>query len=346
MSIEHPRFHNDQEARGPKVSVVLPTHNRADTIARAVHSVLDQTHANLELIVVDDCSGDETLTVLRTIDDARLKVLPLPDRQGVSGARNAGLGMCASHLIAFQDSDDVWMRSKLERQLAVLGSLKREGVRVAGVGCRHTLADRSAQFFDTPASPFGSDPEVSVTDRVGVLAGCLGGDGTPKLLLDLTVGDPTVRFDEGLSAIEDRDFVFRFMTAGSVFAVVEEDLLAVTRGRSDHAANATRSAAAYQRLLDKHSSVLASHPVTRDWYLYLAARQLSASRSVREAFRVLRLVSTQRRWMRTEILLGSAFGQKGLSLAARLRIRPDWRDRCSDRDLRSGLNAGQARESG
>lgn len=99
-----------------KISVIIPTYNRAKLVRRAVYSVLNQTYKNLELIVVDDGSTDDTLSFLRSIDDSRLKVISQPN-MGVSAARNRGIYESSGRLIALLDSDDEWMKDKLEKHL-------------------------------------------------------------------------------------------------------------------------------------------------------------------------------------------------------------------------------------
>jgi len=102
----------------PLVSVVLPTYNRAQTLARAIRSVLNQGHQNLEVIVVDDGSRDNTAEVMATFDDPRVRYARLERNQGASAARNHGLSLARGDYIAFQDSDDEWLLDKLERQVA------------------------------------------------------------------------------------------------------------------------------------------------------------------------------------------------------------------------------------
>jgi glycosyltransferase involved in cell wall biosynthesis len=98
------------------VSVIIPTHNRADVLARAVASVLGQTWADLELIVVDDGSTDATSAVLAEFDDPRLTGMH-QENKGVSSARNRGIAASGGGYIALLDSDDYWMPDKLEKQV-------------------------------------------------------------------------------------------------------------------------------------------------------------------------------------------------------------------------------------
>ncbi len=103
------------------VSVVLPTRDRCALTAEAVASVLGQTWADLELVVVDDGSADGTPDHLEaSFPDPRLRVLRQENR-GVSTARNRGVRETAGEWVAFLDSDDLWLPEKLERQLAAVG---------------------------------------------------------------------------------------------------------------------------------------------------------------------------------------------------------------------------------
>jgi glycosyltransferase involved in cell wall biosynthesis len=102
------------EQRAPLVSVIIPTYNRATMVTRAVESVLAQTFTDYELIVVDDGSTDETEKVLSEYRD-HINFLQQPNR-GVSAARNYGIRSAVGQLIAFLDSDDLWLPEKLSRQ--------------------------------------------------------------------------------------------------------------------------------------------------------------------------------------------------------------------------------------
>jgi glycosyltransferase involved in cell wall biosynthesis len=100
----------------PRVSIVIPTYNRAWTLAEAIDSVLGQTFASFEIIVVDDGSTDGTARLLQRYGSA-VRVLRQIN-QGVSAARNAGIRSARGELIALLDSDDLWRPEKLARQVA------------------------------------------------------------------------------------------------------------------------------------------------------------------------------------------------------------------------------------
>lgn len=105
----------------PLVSVVMPAFNAAATLAASVRSVLDQTLADIELIVCDDASSDETPEVLAAFDDSRLKVLRNEINLGPGGARDRAIQSSVAPWIAVIDADDVWGPERLEKLLEAVG---------------------------------------------------------------------------------------------------------------------------------------------------------------------------------------------------------------------------------
>jgi glycosyltransferase involved in cell wall biosynthesis len=103
----------------PKVSVVIPTHNRADVVGDAIQSVIFQTFEDWELIVVDDASEDNTEEVIGSFKDQRIRYVRHEANRGGAAARNTGVRESSGDYIAFLDSDDRWMKKKLEGQVAV-----------------------------------------------------------------------------------------------------------------------------------------------------------------------------------------------------------------------------------
>ncbi len=100
-----------------KISVILPTYNRAELLKSAIKSVLAQTYPYFELIIVDDGSEDHTEEAVRTFKDGRIRYFKLPQNEGQAKARNYGIEMAAGDYIAFEDSDDIWHPQKLEVQM-------------------------------------------------------------------------------------------------------------------------------------------------------------------------------------------------------------------------------------
>lgn len=102
----------------PKVSVVLPVHNRAGVLPRAIQSVLDQELREFELIVIDDGSTDESARLAEAVDDSRVRVIRLDENCGGNVARNEGIRAANAPLIAFLDSDDCYLPEKLASVVA------------------------------------------------------------------------------------------------------------------------------------------------------------------------------------------------------------------------------------
>lgn len=110
----------DDNPMHPLVSVVIPTFNRAALLVKALHSVRQQTYPNLEIIVVDDASTDDTATAVQKIDDLRVHYIRHEVNRGGSAARNTGIRAATGEFIAFLDDDDEWEPSKTEIQIKML----------------------------------------------------------------------------------------------------------------------------------------------------------------------------------------------------------------------------------
>jgi len=104
----------------PEVSVVLPTYNGADHLHEAIDSILVQEGVDLELIVIDDASSDDSVAIAASFRDPRVRVLGLPENVGLASALNHGIAMSRAALIARQDQDDISAPLRLRRQLDLL----------------------------------------------------------------------------------------------------------------------------------------------------------------------------------------------------------------------------------
>lgn len=186
----------------PLVSVILPTFNRAATLPRAVRSVLQQSYRNLELIVVDDGSTDDTGRVLRTCADDRSRLIHRA-RGGPGAARNTGIATARGDLIAFQDSDDEWLPQKLARQVA---ALRNAGANFGVNICCYR------EHSPGKAADFLPDEFMARGEALGSL---LSGRNfiTPTWLVRKSALDRAGVFDEGLPSCEDYDLLFRLQNS-------------------------------------------------------------------------------------------------------------------------------------
>jgi len=102
------------------VSIITPSYNTAKFIEESIESVLQQTYKNWEMIIVDDCSTDETDEIVKKFNDARIKYVKNDRNSGAAISRNKALLQAKGRWIAFLDSDDVWEPEKLEKQVSFM----------------------------------------------------------------------------------------------------------------------------------------------------------------------------------------------------------------------------------
>ncbi len=137
----------------PFISVVIPSYNRSEFIDRAVRSVLSQTFENLEVLVVDDGSTDDTLLTLQQLQwkNSRLKVIQHKSNLGAQAARNTGIRASRAPYVAFLDSDDEWLPDKLEKQIALL-HFSNDGAGVVYTGFTKVYEDNRPVAVQIPRS--------------------------------------------------------------------------------------------------------------------------------------------------------------------------------------------------
>ena len=133
----------------PLVSVVMPVYNAAATVEEALRSLLVQTHADLEIIVVDDGSTDGTPDVIAGIRDARIRLLR-QEHLGLVGALNAGCTLARGEYIARLDGDDIASERRIEAQLAFME--QREEVGLLGTWARIVKEGEPPRIFAPPSS--------------------------------------------------------------------------------------------------------------------------------------------------------------------------------------------------
>ncbi|MBN1906277.1 MAG: glycosyltransferase [Deltaproteobacteria bacterium] len=202
------------------VSVIIPTYNRADKVCRAITSVIDQIYRDIEIIVIDDASTDNTIERLHEFGSG-IKIIRHQKNVGVSAARNSGIRSATGEYIALLDSDDYWLPEKLEVQIAffmahpdaVICQARelwiRHGKRV-NPGKKH-LKPSGDIFIPSLklclVSPSAVMFKKSLLDEVGI-------------------------FDEGFPVCEDYDLWLRISYKYPVY-LIEQDLLVKEGGAPD-----------------------------------------------------------------------------------------------------------------
>ncbi len=195
----------------PQVSVIIPTYNRSKLLQLTVESVLNQTYPAVEVIVVDDGSKDDTEMVMQKYA-GRVIYIKQANR-GVSAARNTGFRASSGLYINFLDDDDLFMPTKIERQVQMLEAQPEAGL----VHCRYYYVDENAN----PIDEVGLLPERQVLRKL--VCGCFLWSGAP--LLHRQCLERVGGFDEETpSSCEEWDLWLRVAQAGYPFACVQEPL--------------------------------------------------------------------------------------------------------------------------
>lgn len=200
-----------------KVSIIIPTYNRAGTIKRSIESVLRQTYSDFELIVVDDGSTDNTFQIVDGYDDPRLRYLRIEERRGANHARNVGIESADGDYIAFQDSDDEWRPDKLEKQMKIL--LEQKQVDVVFSRYLHHFMNGRMELV-----PNKNYTECLLQEKiVAILAGA-NVIGTPTLIMRKKCFQEAGVFDEKISRFQDWEIMIRFAQKYKI-AFLDEVLL-------------------------------------------------------------------------------------------------------------------------
>jgi glycosyltransferase involved in cell wall biosynthesis len=203
----------------PKVSVIVPTYNRADLLERALHSIVSQTYQDFELIVVDDGSTDKTSKVMESFPKAQY--LSMKTNSGVSKARNAGLALAKGELICFLDSDDLWNEKKIQIQTHWLEN---------NMGSQVCYTDEIWIRNGVRVNPMNRHRKYSGDIFLHCLGLCIVSPSS--VMIRAKLFDEIGNFDESLPACEDYDLWLRIAAKYS-FHFIEEPLIVKYGGHAD-----------------------------------------------------------------------------------------------------------------
>ncbi len=218
----------------PKVSVIIPTYNRSVEVRKAIESVLCQTFTDLEVVVVDDGSSDDTGKVLQEKYGDRIRYF-FQTNQGLSAALNKGLAEARGEWVAFLDSDDLWEKEKLEGQFKALEQF--------GAQCGACYTD--VRFFNYPETRTmfqlaekdeQHEGPIGVSTNVLKLVATPGGAGMVVCICSVLARADLVRksgaFDTNLRFGMDSDFLFRLAMLTN-FCYVNRPLVLVDRAPAE-----------------------------------------------------------------------------------------------------------------
>ncbi|WP_074511125.1 glycosyltransferase family 2 protein [Planococcus glaciei] len=195
-----------------KVSVVIPTYNRAELLMAAVKSLQEQTYRNIEIVIVDDCSTDSTARIVESIDDKRIVYLQHKVNKGGAEARNTGIKHATGSVIGFLDSDDQWLPDKLEKQLAVFKKNPKAEVVYTGIKVM-----QNTTFIKDIFPKYKEDLLIKLLESNCIYT-------TSSILVKKEILEQIEGFDSSLPSCQDWDLYIRLAKI-SQFEFVKEPLV-------------------------------------------------------------------------------------------------------------------------
>jgi len=195
-----------------KVSIIIPTCNRAHLIGRAIRSVLNQTYKNFELIIINDGSTDNTEEVVRGFKDSRIIYLELKENRGTSAVKNIGIKASKGIYVAFLDDDDQWLSEKLEKQIDKI----EKSPEIKIIYCGYRLLNEEGKTIKEIRPVFKEDIYNNLLRRNFI--------ALPTILVKKEILEKTGLFDEELNFGEDWDIFLR-MAKSYKFDFVDQYLV-------------------------------------------------------------------------------------------------------------------------
>ena len=246
---------NRPEDGGPLVSVVIPTHGRGELLRRAIDSVLAQSVADLELIVVDDATpGREVADVVAGCDDPRLCCLRHEVNRGAPAARNTGIRAARGRYVALLDSDDEWLPNKLALQLERFerDETGQLGVVVCNVALVTRGADGATRSRNGSARAFFGDVYYTLLGRRDMRP-------TSTLLIRRTLLGNEHLFDENLESSQEYDLLLR-LSRRCRFDTVQQVLVRMYLHAGARISTSDRRMPGMEQTLLKHLDELQACP--------------------------------------------------------------------------------------
>lgn len=193
------------------ISVIMPTYNRMNTLPRSVGSVLQQTYKNFELIIIDDCSTDETKQYVDSLEDTRIRYFRNEKNLGAAESRNVGAELASGNYLAFQDSDDEWLPDKL---MVLYEILKKDE---SGAGAiYHEMQEIGGKEEIIPSRGIPADVKQGDIFSFMLLYPLIG---IPATMMKKEIFQEIGGFNSKLGSLEDYEFFLRMAKKHNILFV-------------------------------------------------------------------------------------------------------------------------------
>lgn len=260
-------------------SVVIPLYNKEAYVAKTLNSVLNQTYQNFEVVIVNDCSTDNSVDVVQAIHDHRIKIIEHTGNKGLSASRNTGINAATHPYIAFLDADDYWDSTYLETICSIVKEYPNESVFAT-----HYRNNFNGKFFIPKSNlPISSKEKTFLVrdffeinlGRLILTQSCI--------VVHKSIFKKIGYYDEDVTFAEDIDFYIRcFSTCNLVFLNV--DLCTI----SNYDPNSITNRVSYKKTFPKlHKYLNNSDSLDKfiNFYIYCIYRRMK-NESARKEMRV------------------------------------------------------------
>jgi glycosyltransferase involved in cell wall biosynthesis len=239
----------------PFFTVVIPTYNRAELLPDAIQSVLDQSYKHFELLIVDDHSTDNTRVVVQSFADDRITYIVNQRNKGVSGARNTGIFRAKGEWVAFLDSDDVWLPTKLALLYNKTQEIEPDTGLIYTGSADYDFASKNEIFIRIPEREGRLQHDLLYKNFIGTMS---------IVAIRSNILKQIGGCDERMHFFEDGDLYVR-VAGSSRIACIKEKLTYYRMFNPDKLSYApdTHRLYAYRHFWEKHKEVINGNPRLR-----------------------------------------------------------------------------------
>lgn len=207
----------------PLVSIVIPTYNRAELVTQTIDSVVQQSYPNLEIIIVDDGSTDDTENTIQNIKDSRIRYIKHPQNLGGATARNTGIEAATGGYTCFLDSDDLWLPNKIELQLAFIQQFP-DSEKIVTYTQRKISNPHKEVYKNRSKVTQKPNTDIKYSKNLADYLFCDDGDMQTSTLMMKSAFAKAVKFRSELKKHQDWDFCLRLEARGAIFAFLPQTL--------------------------------------------------------------------------------------------------------------------------
>jgi len=267
-----------------KISVIIPTYNRAVLLEKTIHSVLNQTQEVNEIIIVDDGSTDNTKEMLNNLSNDKINYI-FQENSGVSKARNTGIAMSKNEWICFLDSDDIWHENKIEKQIHFHKNNPH-------IFFSHTdelwiFNDKIIKQKKHQLKPSGFCFEENIPNTL---------IGASTLMIHKKVFEDIGNFDETLVACEDYDLWLRILLKYEL-GLIDDKLITKIAGHENQLSFSTKLMDIYrikalQKHLETEYKILINEEIVKKCNILIKGAIKHENKDIEEEYSKLKMLST------------------------------------------------------